>query len=125
MDEVRFNEIYVKCRKFLVVCAIVNTVFTLVGESIRGLEELRTKLKENILILLEDYLSMTFEDMMKNIGEQVIKLTNDALVKHDKNQLNEASSNCIKSLIVDLSSKNLHENSVYKLLCKYFKLFKN
>ncbi|CAF0978396.1 unnamed protein product [Brachionus calyciflorus] len=116
MDEVRFNEIYVKCRKFLVVCAIVNTVFTLVGESIRGLEELRQKLKQNILVLLEDYLSVTFEEMMKNIGEQVIKLTNDALVKHGKSQLNEDSSNCLKNLIVDLSTKNLHENSVYKLL---------
>ena len=58
MDEVRFNDIYVKCRKFLVVCSIVNTVYTLVGESIRGLEELRLKLKENILILLEDYLTL-------------------------------------------------------------------
>ena len=58
MDEIRFNEIYVKCRKFLVVCAIVNTVFTLVGESIRGLEELRLKLKDNILILLEDYMQL-------------------------------------------------------------------
>lgn len=118
MDETRFNEIYVKCRKFLVVCAIVNTVFTLIGESIRGLEDLKQKLKQNILILLEDYLSTTFEEMMKNIGEQVIKLTNDALVKHGKSQLNEESSNCLKNLIVDLSSKNLHENSVYKLLCK-------
>lgn len=58
MDEIRFNEIYIKCRKFLVVCAIINTVYTLVGESIQGLEELRVKLKENILILLEDFMSM-------------------------------------------------------------------
>mgnify|MGYP001810916330 CR=1 FL=1 len=58
MDEIRFNEIYVKCRKFLVVCAIVNTVFTLVGDSIHGLEELRLKLKENILILLEDFMKL-------------------------------------------------------------------
>ena len=58
MDEIRFNEIYVKCRKFLVVCAIVNTVFTLVGESIYGLNELRQKLKDNILVLLDDCLSM-------------------------------------------------------------------
>ena len=120
MDEIRFNEIYVKCRKFLVVCAIVNTVYTLVGESIRGLEELRLKLKSNILILLEDFMSMTFEDMMKNIGEQVVKLTNDALVKHDKTSLNESQEKCLKSLIVDLSSKNLHENSVYKILCEHF-----
>ena len=58
MDEIRFNEIYIKCRKFLVVCTIINTVYTLVGESIQGLEELRVKLKENILILLEDFMSM-------------------------------------------------------------------
>ncbi len=58
MDEIRFNEIYVKCRKFLVVCSIINTVYSLVGESIRGLEELRVKLKENILILLEDFASL-------------------------------------------------------------------
>lgn len=58
MDEIRFNEIYIKCRKFLVVCAIVNTVYSLVGESIRGLEELKVKLKENILVLLEDCLSL-------------------------------------------------------------------
>lgn len=116
MDEIRFNEIYVKCRKFLVVCAIINTVYTLVGEAIRGLEELRNNLKKHILVLLEDYMQQTFEEMMKNIGEQVIKLTNDALVKHDKKELNEQQVKTIKSLIVDLSSKNLHENSVYKLL---------
>lgn len=116
MDEVRFNEIYVKCRKFLVVCAIINTVYTLVGESIRGLEELRTKLKHNILVLLEDFMKLTFEEMMKNIGEQVIKLTNDALVKHDKKSLDEAQVKTIKTLIVDLSSKNLQENTIYKLL---------
>lgn len=58
MDEIRFNEIYIKCRKFLVVCTIINTVYTLIGESIQGLEELRVKLKENILILLEDFMSM-------------------------------------------------------------------
>ena len=119
MDEIRFNEIYIKCRKFLVVCAIVNTVYTLVGESIHGLEELSLKLKNNILVLLEDFMSITFEDMMKNIGEQVVKLTNDALVKHDKKSLNESQEKCLKTLIVDLSSKNLLENSVYKLLCKF------
>jgi hypothetical protein len=58
MDEVRFNEIYVKCRKFLVVCAILNTLYSFVGESIRGLEELRQKIKTNIIVLLEDFMSM-------------------------------------------------------------------
>jgi len=116
MDEIRFNEIYIKCRKFLVVCTIINTVYTLIGESIQGLEELRVKLKENILILLEDFMSMTFEDMMKNIGEQVIKLINEALVKIGRSELNDANKECIKKLIVDLSSKPLLENSVYKLL---------
>jgi hypothetical protein len=62
--------------------------------------------------------------MMLNIGEQVLKLTNEALVKHDKKPLNEQQEKCIKSLIVDLSSKSLHENSVYKLLCKITR-FKN
>jgi hypothetical protein len=119
MDEIRFNEIYVKCRKFLVVCAIINTVYSLVGESVRGLEELRVKLKENILVLLEDFMSQSFEDLMKSIGEQVIKLTNDALVKHGKRTMNESQVDCLKALIVDMSSKNLHDNSVYKLLCEY------
>lgn len=116
MDELRFNEIYIKCRKFLVVCAIINTVYSLVGESIRGLEELRSKLKQHILVLLEDCMTQSFEEMMKNIGEQVIKLTNDALVKHDKKKLNETQVTTIKGLIIDLSSKNLLENTVYKLL---------
>ena len=120
MDEIRFNEIYVKCRKFLVVCAIINTVFTLVGESVRGLEELKLKLKNNILILLEDYMNITFEEMMKNIGEQVIKLTNDAMIKHSQRPLVESQEKCLKSLIVDLSTKSLNENSVYKLLCNSY-----
>ena len=47
MDEVRFNEVYVKCRKFLVVCTVVNTIYTLLGETIRGLSELRENLKQN------------------------------------------------------------------------------
>lgn len=56
--------------------------------------------------------------MMKNIGEQVIKLINEALVKIGRSELNDANKECIKKLIVDLSSKPLLENSVYKLLCK-------
>lgn len=126
MDEIRFNEIYVKCRKFLVVCSIVNTVYALVGESIRGLEELRLKLKQNILILLEDFMDMTFEEMMKHIGEQVIKETNEALVKHGKSKLSESSETTLKHLIVDLSSKRLLENTVYKLLfARYIEFLQN
>ena len=56
---------------------------------------------------------------MTNIGQQVIKLTNDALNKHNQRSLTESQEKCIKTLIVDLSSKNLNENSMYKLLCKY------
>ena len=41
MDEMRFNEIYLKCRKFLLVCAVMNTIFTFLGESIAALEELK------------------------------------------------------------------------------------
>jgi hypothetical protein len=59
---------------------------------------------------------------MKNIGEQVIKLINDSLTKIGKSELNEANTKCIKTLIIDLSSKNLLENSVYKLLCKFLEL---
>jgi hypothetical protein len=64
-------------------------------------------------------LNRTFEEMMKNIGEQVIKLTNDSLTKHSQKVLGESQEKCLKSLIIDLSSKTLHENSVYKLLCKF------
>lgn len=64
----------------------------------------------------------SFEEMMKNIGEEVIKLTNSALKKHEKKELSESQEKLIKSLIVDLSSKNLHDNSVYKLLCNLPKL---
>ena len=60
----------------------------------------------------------SFEELMKSVGEQVIKLTNEALAKHGMTVLSEAQENTLKSLIVDLSSKNLHENSVYKVLCK-------
>ena len=59
MDEIRFNEIYIKCRKFLVVCAISNTVFTLLGESISGLEELKTKLKK-----LQKYVVVVDDDVV-------------------------------------------------------------
>lgn len=116
MDEVRFNEVYVKFRKFLVVCTIVNTIYGLLGETIRGLSELRDNLKKNILVFLDDYMKHTFEEMMLSIGEEVIRLTNDALLKIDKKPLDDVQVKTIKTLIVDLSSKNLHENSVYKLL---------
>jgi len=53
---------------------------------------------------------------MKNISEQVIKVTNEYLSKHDKKQLSESVENCLKTLILDFSSKTLNENSVYKLL---------
>ena len=58
---------------------------------------------------------------MKSIGEEVIKLTNEALVKLNRNVLDKTQEKCIKSLIVDLSSKPLNENTVYRLLCKLFK----
>jgi hypothetical protein len=58
MDEVRFNEIYVKCRKFLVVCTIINAVYSLLGQVIYGYEALKLKLKQNILVLLDDFLNL-------------------------------------------------------------------
>lgn len=119
MDEVRFNEIYVKCRKYLVVCTVVNTIYNLVGESIRGLEELKVKLRQNLLVLLDDFMNLTFEELMQSIGSEAIKLTNDALNKIDRRPLDENQEKLIKTLIVDLSSKNLHENSVYRLLCEF------
>ncbi len=60
----------------------------------------------------------TFEELMKSIGEEVIKLTNEALVTLNKNVMDKTQEKCIKSLIVDLSSKPLNENTVYRLLCK-------
>jgi hypothetical protein len=61
--------------------------------------------------------------MMKNIGEEVIKLTNEALVDINKSLLDKTQEKCIKSLIIDLSSKPLSENTVYKLLCKFLTNF--
>lgn len=57
--------------------------------------------------------------MMKNIGEEAIKLTNESLSKLNRNSLDKTQEKCIKSLIIDLSSKPLLENSVYKLLCEF------
>ena len=57
MDEMRFNEIYLKCRKFLLVCAIMNTIFTFLGESLVASEELKNKLKEDILILVDEFIN--------------------------------------------------------------------
>lgn len=56
---------------------------------------------------------------MKSIGEEVIKLTNEALVTLNKNMLDKTQEKCIKSLIIDLSSKPLNENNVYRILCKF------
>ncbi len=58
MDELRFNEIYVKCRQYLVVCTITNSIYTLVGEPLYGYTALKQKLKTNILVLLDDYLQL-------------------------------------------------------------------
>ncbi len=55
--------------------------------------------------------------MMKRISEEVCKLINDVFEKSNKKKLNESQESLLKSLIVDISSKNLLENSVYKLLC--------
>jgi|688.fasta_scaffold2693107_1 hypothetical protein len=60
MDEMRFNEIYLKCRKFLLICALINTVFTFLGDSIVVLEELKNKLKEQILILVDEFINKYF-----------------------------------------------------------------
>jgi hypothetical protein len=60
MDEMRFNEIYLKCRKFLLVCAITNIVFTLLGDNIIVSEELKNKLKEHILILVDELMNKYF-----------------------------------------------------------------
>ena len=58
MDEMRFNEIYVKCRKYLLICTIINAVYSLLGDAVYGYEALKLKLKQNILVLLDDFLSL-------------------------------------------------------------------
>jgi hypothetical protein len=56
--------------------------------------------------------------MMKNIAEEANKLTNQTLVVLNKKPLDEDKQKFLKDLIVALSAKNIHENSVYKLLCE-------
>ena len=58
MDEMRFNEIYVKCRKYLLVCTIINALYSLLGNVIYGYDALKLKLKQNILVLLEDFMNL-------------------------------------------------------------------
>lgn len=126
MDEMRFNEIYLKCRKFLLVCAVMNTIFTFLGESIAALEELKNKLKEDILILVDEFINKTFEELMKHIADQIIKITNEYMAKNDKKRLNESQEIGLRALIVDIASKDILENSVYKLLfSRYINFLQN
>jgi hypothetical protein len=75
---------------------------------------------------------------MKHIADQIIKITNEYMgwllfkiiflklknifnyiieAKNDKKRLNESQEIGLRALIVDIASKDILENSVYKLLC--------
>ncbi len=56
--------------------------------------------------------------MMKNIAEEANKLTNETLVVLNKKPMDQDQQKILKDIIIGLSAKNIHENSVYKLLCK-------
>jgi hypothetical protein len=108
----------------------------LTGSVLRDYEAIKTMLKSEMIILLDDFPQKRFviliylfsktkvflcrklRDVLISISEQVVKTTREELTKYDKAKIIIDNEQNIKDAIQAIGEHHVIEHAVFKLLCK-------
>jgi len=140
LDEVRYNQVHVATMRLLLISTIMTVLSHLTGSILRDYEAIKTLLKSEMIILLDDFPEKKFvfifliflylfifnrklKDILISLSEQVVKTTRDELAKYDKAKIIIDNEQNIKDAIQAIGEHHVIEHAVFKLLCKEISKF--
>jgi hypothetical protein len=124
--------------RLLLISTIMTVLSHLTGSILRDYEPIKTMLKSEMIILLDDFPEKKFvyfifnhqnlfifcffnrklKDILISLSEQVVKTTRDELAKYDKAKIIIDNEQNIKDAIRAIGENHVIEHAVFKLLCK-------
>jgi predicted membrane channel-forming protein YqfA (hemolysin III family) len=122
--------------RLLLISTIMTVLSHLTGSILRDYEAIKTMLKSEMIILLDDFPQKRFviliylfsktkvflcrklRDVLISISEQVVKTTREELTKYDKAKIIIDNEQNIKDAIQAIGEHHVIEHAVFKLLCK-------
>ena len=141
LDEIRYNQVHIATIRLLLVSTIMTVLSHLTGSVLRDYEAIKTTLKSEMIILLDDFPEKKFvlampsqsthwschlfhpcrklKDILISLSEQVVKTTREQLAKYDKASIITNNEGAIKDAIRAIGDQHVIEHAVFKLLCKF------
>ncbi len=116
MDMTRINSIKAKVTKLTLIGSVFLVTYATVGTPIQGLQELKDKLKEQLMLLISENGNNSVEDLksqMTSVSLQVIKEVQSCLETHGFSQLDSNKEDSLKTQIIDISN---NENRLRKVV---------
>lgn len=122
--------------RLLIIATIMTVLSHLTGSILRDYESIKTLLKSEMIILLDDFPQKRFnflsnlnfkkfflffrklKDVLISLSEQVVKTTRDELSKYNKEKIILDNEQQIKDAIKVIGESHVIEHAVFKLLCK-------
>lgn len=140
LDEIRYNEVHVGTMRLLLIATIMTVFAHLTGSILKDYESIKTTLKSEMIILLEDFPQKKFvekrncfsffdvvlflfsfrklKEILISLSEQIVKSSREQLTKFDKEKLIVENEEKLKESIRSIGDQHVIEHPVFKLLCK-------
>ncbi|XP_074653852.1 T-complex protein 11-like protein 1 isoform X2 [Tubulanus polymorphus] len=106
MDEGRILDLKDKTQQLTMVSAILLVTYNMAGAGIAGITGFKTKLKNEINILLDEVPEYELESKIEGVGDHVIRQVNECLHKHGFQEMDASKQKSLKGQIKDVLDKN-------------------
>ncbi|CAF0875829.1 unnamed protein product [Adineta ricciae] len=117
LDEIRYNQVHVATMRLLLISTIMTVLSHLTGSVLRDHEAIKTMLKSEMIILLDDFpQKKKLKEVLISLSEQVVKTAKEQLEKHDRAKVIIDNEQNIKKAITAIGEHHVIEHAVFKLL---------
>ncbi|CAF0801926.1 unnamed protein product [Adineta steineri] len=124
LDEIRYNQVHIATMRLLLISTIMTVLSHLTGSVLRDYESIKTMLKSEMIILLDDFpQKKKLKEILISLSEQVVKTTRDELAKYDKSKIITDNEQNIKDAIKAIGEHHVIEHAVFKLLFQRYLSF--
>ncbi|UJR13500.1 hypothetical protein I4U23_000514 [Adineta vaga] len=124
LDEIRYNQVHIATMRLLLISTIMTVLSHLTGSILRDYEAIKTLLKSEMIILLDDFPhKKKLKDILISLSEQVVKTTKEQLEKYDKSKIIVDNEQNIKEAIIAIGETHVIEHAVFKLLFQRYVSF--
>jgi len=103
--------------RLLLIATIMTVLAHLTGSILKDYESIKTTLKSEMIILLEDFpQKKKLKEILISLSEQIVKTSREQLTKFDKEKLIVENEEKIKESIRSIGDQHVIEHPVFKLL---------